>query len=130
MDYTSDDIPWCGLFIAHCTGSQLPQEPLPTTPLLARSWRKFGNETTPVFGAVMVFWRGSPQGSQGHVAFYWAEDDAAYHVLGGNQSDAVTVTRIAKNRLLGARWPRTAMAPTVGTRKADAGGKVLSQNEA
>jgi len=130
MDYTSDDIPWCGLFVAHCIGSQLPEEALPTKPLLARSWKKFGTETTPVFGAVMVFWRESPRGSLGHVGFYWAEDVAAYHVLGGNQSDSVTFTRVAKNRLLGARWPGTAMAPTVGSRRAEAGGKVLSENEA
>ena len=29
------------------------------------------------------------------------------YVLGGNQSDAVTIARIAKSRLLGARWPAT-----------------------
>jgi hypothetical protein len=28
-------------------------------------------------------------------------------VLGGNQSDAVTFARIAKARLIGARWPAT-----------------------
>lgn len=28
-------------------------------------------------------------------------------MLGGNQSDAVTVARFAKFRLLGARWPAT-----------------------
>lgn len=35
----------------------------------------------------------------GHVALYIGEDDGAYHCLGGNQSDAVTITRIAKSRL-------------------------------
>lgn len=30
-----------------------------------------------------------------------------FYVLGGNQSDAVNIARIAKSRLLGARWPAT-----------------------
>jgi uncharacterized protein (TIGR02594 family) len=109
IDYKSDDIPWCGLFVAHCIASTLPDEPLPKTPLLARSWLNFGTELKPPGkGAVLVFWRGSRTASTGHVAFYRGEDKDAYHVLGGNQSDSVSTCRIAKNRLLGARWPRTA----------------------
>lgn len=57
----------------------------------------------PVPGAVLVFERGSG----GHVGFAIGQDDTHFHVLGGNQSDAVTVARIAKSRLLGARWPAT-----------------------
>jgi hypothetical protein len=47
------------------------------------------------------------RGSSGHVGFAIGEDDANFFVLGGNQSDAVTIARIAKSRLLGARWPNT-----------------------
>src|SRR6266567_3827629 len=82
IDYESDDIPWCGLFVAHCVGSTLPDEPLPKSPLLARSWLKFGDGCQPVQGAALVFWRGSKNGSTGHVGFYRGEDTAAYHVLG------------------------------------------------
>ena len=35
------------------------------------------------------------------------QDDTHFFVLGGNQCDAVTIARIAKSRLLGARWPAT-----------------------
>jgi hypothetical protein len=35
------------------------------------------------------------------------QDDTHFYVLGGNQSDAVTIARIAKSRILGARWPAT-----------------------
>ena len=35
------------------------------------------------------------------------KDDTHFFVLGGNQSDAVTVARVAKSRLFGARWPAT-----------------------
>ena len=128
--YNDDDIPWCGLFVAHCVGSQLPEEALPGNPLGARKWARFGCEVTPQLGAVMVFWRGSPKGWKGHVGLYWAEDETAYHILGGNQSNAVTVTRISKKRLLTARWPATGLEPEKLTRTAATNGKLLSSNEA
>ena len=78
----------------------------------------------------MVFWRESKDSGKGHVGFYWAEDGDAYHILGGNQSNAVTVMRVARNRILDARWPSTAPPPSGITRKASKNGKVLSQNEA
>jgi uncharacterized protein (TIGR02594 family) len=111
IPYGDDEIPWCGLFVAHCIGSQLIHEPLPTTPLLARSWLKFGTPVDPQPGAVMVFWRGDKHGSLGHVGFYTGEDKRTFHILGGNQSDKVCVTKFPKDRLLGARWPATAMPP-------------------
>lgn len=117
IDYANDAVPWCGLFVAHCIGLTLPAEPLPTTPLLARAWRKLGVAcATPQPGAVMVFWRGSPQAATGHVGFYVGEDASAYHILGGNQGDAVNVRRFPRNRFLMARWPTTAPAPTGGPR--------------
>lgn len=124
IDYASDDIPWCGLFVAHCIGSSLPNEGLPTLPLLARAWRKFGFSCPPQFGAVLVFWRGSPDGTLGHVGFYHGEDATHYHVLGGNQSDAVNIRRVERGRLLGARWPLTALPPSGQTTIAAAEGKI------
>lgn len=112
--YPEDSIPWCGLFVAHCIASQLPDEPLPGNPLGARNWLTFGRDVDPRQGAVLVFWRGSKRGWKGHVGFYHGEDDAAFHVLGGNQSDSVSIARIAKGRLLGARWPAT--APVAGAK--------------
>lgn len=81
-------------------------------------------------GAVMVFWRGSPSGTKGHVGFYWAEDDSAFHILGGNQSNSVSVTRIAKNRLISARWPDAGLSVDGQVRIAAANGRLLSVNEA
>jgi uncharacterized protein (TIGR02594 family) len=128
--YDDDDVPWCGLFVAHCMGSQLPAEVLPANPLGARSWATFGFQTTPRVGAVMVFWRKSKDGGLGHVGLYWAEDEQSYQILGGNQGDAVSFASVAKVRLIEARWPRTAPAPTIGTRTAKEDGQLLSQNEA
>jgi uncharacterized protein (TIGR02594 family) len=129
IDYKSDDIPWCGLFVAHCIAATLPEEPLPAAPLMARAWRKFGSPSDPVQGSVLVFWRGSPKAATGHVGFYRGEDNDAYHVLGGNQSDSVNTCRIAKSRLLEARWPATAasLSGTVVVAKGKGG---LSHNEA
>ena len=109
LDYNEDDIPWCGLFVAHCISSQLPDEILPRNVLGARSWTSFGIETSPREGAIMVFWRGKRTGWRGHVGFYAYEDEQAYGILGGNQSNSVNIARISKNRLLGAYWPATAI---------------------
>ncbi|WP_017444822.1 TIGR02594 family protein [Gayadomonas joobiniege] len=128
--YDDDDIPWCGLFVAHCIAAQLPYEALPNNPLGARQWQHFGHSVTPRFGSLMVFWRGSRDGWQGHVGFYWAEDEQAYQILGGNQSNAVTITRIAKNRLIDARWPTTGINSDAQIRIAANNGKLLSMNEA
>ncbi|WP_413874579.1 CHAP domain-containing protein [Albidovulum sp.] len=99
--------PWCGDFVETCIRMCLPDEPLlgalGSNPYWARNWLLFGQGTKPVPGAVLVFERG--QG--GHVGFAIGQDGTHFHVLGGNQSDAVTVARIAKTRLLGARWPAT-----------------------
>ena len=78
----------------------------------------------------MIFWRGSPTDWTGHVGFYWAEDDEAYHILGGNQSNAVTITRMSKERFLKARWPSTGISDDQLIRIANTNGRLLSVNEA
>lgn len=128
--FTADSVAWCGLYVAHCISYALPNEALPANPLGARNWLKFGVPLkTPSKGAIVVFWRGSLKGWSGHVGFYVGEDATAIHVLGGNQSDAVTITRIAKSRLLGYRWPSKVPLPTGGAVKLTASGG-LSTNEA
>jgi uncharacterized protein (TIGR02594 family) len=102
-----DKNPWCGDFVETCIRVALPDEPLlgtlGTNPYWARNWLLFGQTVQPILGAVLIFERGSG----GHVGFAVGQDDTHFFVLGGNQSDAVTVARIAKSRLLGARWPAT-----------------------
>lgn len=99
--------PWCGDFVETCIRVALPDEPLlgalGTNPYWARNWLMFGQEVQPITGAILVFERGSG----GHVGFALGQDDTHFYVLGGNQSDAVTIARIARARLLGARWPAT-----------------------
>jgi uncharacterized protein (TIGR02594 family) len=69
-------------------------------PLWARNWNNFGVSTkVAMLGDVLVFARESG----GHVGIYVGEDAKAYHVLGGNQSNSVSVTRINKSRCIGIR---------------------------
>lgn len=102
--------PWCGDAVETAFSLTLPGELLPDNPLASINWLKFGVPCDARYGAVLVFWRGSPSNWQGHVGFYVGEDATHYHVLGGNQSDSVTVSRIAKGRLRsdGIRWPASA----------------------
>ncbi|MEM1149277.1 MAG: peptidoglycan-binding protein [Pseudomonadota bacterium] len=107
----SREIAWCGAFVETCHKVAAPECETVDNPLGARNWSKFGRESAPGFGATLVFWRGSRSSWKGHVGFYHAEDRTHFHVLGGNQRNAVTVTRIAKSRLLAARAPAYFDAP-------------------
>lgn len=129
IDYRSDDIPWCGLFAAHCIGATLPDESLPKHPLLAQNWAKFGDYCTPRKGSILVFWRGHATSKLGHVGFYKSEDDTTYHVLGGNTNNAVSIARIDKKRLITSRWPRTAKSIN-GDVVLHSSNEPLSHNEA
>lgn len=94
-------IPWCGLFVDTMltkAGCRTPGD----KSLGALNWQGWGQAmVTPGYGAVLVFKR--PGG--GHVGFYVGEDDVAYHVLGGNESNQVEIARELKSRLVAIRWP-------------------------
>jgi uncharacterized protein (TIGR02594 family) len=123
------EIPWCGAFVATCFRQWRSDIVLPDNPLGARNWGSFGSACSPVFGSVLTFWRGSKSGWQGHVGFYHGEDATHFHVLGGNQSDAVTVSRVSKSRFLNARWPTG--EPMTGQRVyLSAAGAPVTTNEA
>lgn len=98
--YRDDAIAWCGLAMGYVAG-QAGWEFAPRgNALWARNWLHWGNPSpTPMLADVLVFKRGSG----GHVGIYVAEDKECFHVLGGNQSDMVSIKRIVKQRLLGAR---------------------------
>lgn len=124
--YAADKVAWCGLWMAYVAKQAGWDDPY--NPLWARNWLNFGTpQKQPALGDVLVFARGS----SGHVGLYVGEDPAAYHVLGGNQSDMVMIKRIAKNRLLGIRrcpW-RVNEPASVRVVKLAASGS-LSTNEA
>lgn len=101
--YSDDDIPWCGLFAAWVTYQRVTNTAeVVKDPLWALNWAKYGKAVKEAgLGDVLVFKR--PSG--GHVGFYVGEDTRCYHVLGGNQSNAVTITRIEKKRCVAIRRP-------------------------
>jgi uncharacterized protein (TIGR02594 family) len=123
-------LPWCGDFVETCIRIGLPAEPFPDplgqNPYWARNWATFGLPSEPTYGAVLVFERGSG----GHVGFCVGADDTAFAVLGGNQSDAVTIAHIAKSRLIACRWPATWTIPSSRLPRIDRGARPLSVNEA
>lgn len=100
------EVAWCGAFVAVCLKQWQPDIEVPGNILGARQWGAFGEKVKPQRGAIMTFWRGSKSGWQGHVGFMVGQDSSTYHILGGNQSDAVTIARLEKSRLLEARWPK------------------------
>jgi uncharacterized protein (TIGR02594 family) len=120
-----DETPWCGVFCAavmHEAGLSYP-----ATYPRAKAWADFGanlRSTHVAPGAILVFSRDGG----GHVGFYVGEDATAFHVLGGNQGNAVNVTRIAKARCIAIRWPRG--EPVTGGPVRLAANGDLSRNEA
>lgn len=123
--YISDEIPWCGLFVA-VVMKRADREVI-QSPLWALSWRNFGvTSPVPMLGDILCFKRNGG----GHVGFYVGEDKDCYHVLGGNQGNSVSITRIAKSRMVEARRPVYNSIPS-NVRKIvlDSTGPV-SQNEA
>lgn len=99
--YTNDEIAWCGLFMAIvCKRAGLETNITPKDSLWALNWNKFGTkQSVAMFGDVLTFKRNGG----GHVGIYVGEDDICYHVLGGNQSNMVNITRIEKKRCAGIR---------------------------
>lgn len=96
--YVHDAVPWCGLtmaVVAKRAGYKFPEGPL-----WALNWLNFGDEVSqPMLGDVMV----KERHGGGHVTMYVGEDAGAYHCLGGNQSDSVNITRIARASFVGYR---------------------------
>jgi uncharacterized protein (TIGR02594 family) len=123
--YNHDSIPWCGVLVG--VAAVRAGKAIPKTPLWALSWADFGTAVDrPMLGDVLTFKRDGG----GHVTLYVGEDEDAYHCLGGNQSDQVNITRIAKSRLYRARRsPMTIPPANLRVVHLSGSGK-LSQNEA
>jgi uncharacterized protein (TIGR02594 family) len=124
--YRDDMIPWCGLFVG-VVAKRAGWTP-PKTPLWARAWAEFGAKAeVPSLGDICVFTRNGG----GHVALYVGEDATHYHILGGNQGDAVTIVRKAKKDCIAVRRPVWKIAAPANRRpiKLSATGAVVSKKE-
>ena len=102
-----DSVAWCAAFV----GAMLRRCDLPSTgTLTARDYLKYGTPLDePKLGCIVVFTRGNSTW-EGHVAFYVGETANNIKVLGGNQSNSVSIASYPKSKLLGYRWP---VEPTV-----------------
>lgn len=98
-----DDTAWCAAFV----GAMLKRSGFPHTgKLTARSYIDWGKpvdlkDAKP--GDVVVFWRGSPNSWQGHVALFDRADGGMIYVVGGNQRDQVNISAYPADRLLSIR---------------------------
>jgi uncharacterized protein (TIGR02594 family) len=107
----SDETPWCSAFLNGIAWElRLPR----SKSAAARSWLTVGTpvsleEARPEYD-IVIFKRGlGPQpgpdvlNAPGHVALFGRLDTAWVEVLGGNQSNAVTVARFPRADVLGVR---------------------------
>ncbi len=90
------------------------------SPVCARLWRApTCTGGAPIangrYGAIAILSRGADPAA-GHVGFLLGESDTEIALLGGNQSDAVTVVTYPKARLLGFRWPDEVGSSDAGQR--------------
>lgn len=96
-----DDTAWCAAFVGAC----LVEVGLPSSgSLAARSYLSHGDYAEePKIGDIVVIWRESPRSWKGHVGFFAGLEGGYIKILGGNQSNKVSIARYPKSRLLGYR---------------------------
>lgn len=120
-----DETAWCAAFVGAMLKAAGQKG---TQSLAARSYLNWGTKLkTPKPGCIVVFKRGNSNW-QGHVAFFLRDLGNKIEVLGGNQSNKVSIATYSKASLLGYRWPDTLAASGVMKGSAAAltgGGTVL-----
>ncbi|TPM17584.1 hypothetical protein [Mesorhizobium sp. B2-3-5] len=113
--------PWCGAFAGFCVNTANPAllGAIKGNPLSAGSWQSFGNESVPLGdpnpprGAVVVLSPDKNSSSASHVGFfsrYLGSDNEQVELLGGNQSDRVTLTKLDRSKIIVIRWQSTQRA--------------------
>lgn len=99
---SADLVPWCASFVCWCLEQAGRSS---TRSARARSYLSWGQHIDiPFVGCIVVFKRGKNP-TQGHVAFFVKDEGKYIKVLGGNQSNAVTISRYKKEDLLDYRSP-------------------------
>ena len=109
--------PWCAIWM----NAKLEQAGIQgTRSASSQSFRdhpNFMKMSMPVLGAIVVFWRGSPNSGLGHVGMYCGETATQILTLGGNESDAVRKQFEPKSKLVGYYWPKAGPKPDGGVIK-------------
>lgn len=98
-----DETSWCAAFV----NWSLEQAGIKGTGSgLARSFQKWGTAITngsEQTGDIVVFWRESPKSWKGHVAFFVRRVGSHVEVLGGNQSNKVSLAKYPASQILSIR---------------------------
>jgi uncharacterized protein (TIGR02594 family) len=102
FDYVKDDeTSWCSAslnFICKKLGYER------SGALDAKSWLKLPIKVLqPTIGDIVVLWRESPTSWKGHVGLFISWDLNNVWILGGNQSDMVSIQAYPRDRILGFR---------------------------
>ena len=96
----NDEVPWCAAFVGACLEEAGIVSSRFESALSYKSWGMRIDK--PIYGCIVVFERAGG----GHVGFVVGEDSAGHlMVLGGNQSDMVSIRAFDKSRVVAYRWP-------------------------
>lgn len=111
----TDEVAWCASFVNWV----LFQVGLPgTNSAAARSFETYGVKVDkPITGCIVVLARSGG----GHVGFYMGERDGKLLVLGGNQSNSVSIALYDRAQLLCYRWPAQVALPVAAQPLAHSG---------
>lgn len=105
-DHDLDAVSWNGAFLGLL--AHRARWPLPPEPLWALNWNLFGTPApVPMFGDVLTFLR--PLG--GVAGIYIGEDKAAYHLIGSNLANEVSIYRLDKRKCYRFRCPPYTTVP-------------------
>jgi uncharacterized protein (TIGR02594 family) len=88
-----DEVAWCSSFVNYCVEHAGLAG---TDSKAARSWKNWGTAVAQNDwreGDIVVFWRVSPTGWQGHVGFLVSWNGSKPEVLGGNQGNKLSIAR-------------------------------------
>jgi len=98
-----DSVPWCASFVCWVLEAERLES---TNSKMARSFERLGREVAIkdyLPGDIVTFYRNGHHSGQGHVGFLvWINSGKAY-VLGGNQSDQVSVTKYSLDKMTSIR---------------------------
>ena len=105
----NDEIPWCGSYLGGVFAESGLGHKIPKEFYRAREWESAGTKLTrPAYGCVVTFTRDGG----GHVGIVVGKTKTGMlKVLGGNQSNAVTIQDFDPKRVTSYRWISSGSVP-------------------